>query len=232
MSEPTALEPRLESWRPRVGRRIGRVLFHSLYRIRTIGADLVPAEGPVVLVANHTGLLDGPFVFTVAPRPSHFLVKQQIFHGPLGWLFIRVGQIPVDRSIGDRRALLAARTVLERGGAVGVFPEGTRGRGDVAQVHQGATWLVLQSGARVVPVACLGTRATGAGRGSWPRLRSPLVAVFGEPFELTPDPALPGRERMRVATEQLRAGLAGHVTAAAEQLGMALPADTPEPGRG
>ncbi len=217
----------LDPWRPRLGQGIGRVLFHAAYRPVVIDADRVPRTGAVILVANHTGFLDGPYVFTVSPRPAHFLVKEEMFAGPLGALLGLVGQIPIDRTMGDRQALLAARQVLARGGAVGVFPEGTRGRGDVAQVHQGATWLGLASGARIVPVACLGVRETGASRGSWPRPWSRLVAVFGEPFELTPDPALPGRDRMRVATEQLRAGLAAHVVDACATTGMPLPQDIP-----
>ncbi|HEX2705976.1 MAG TPA: 1-acyl-sn-glycerol-3-phosphate acyltransferase, partial [Candidatus Lustribacter sp.] len=50
------------------------------------------------------------------------------------------------------RTLGTARSVLRAGGVAGVFPEGTRGRGDVAQVSQGATWLAPHSGAQIVPV--------------------------------------------------------------------------------
>ncbi len=187
-------------------------------------ADRVPA-GPVVLVANHSGFLDGPLVFSLAPRGVSFLVKQQMFSGPLGWVLRRVGQIPIDRSRGDRAALGVARAVLDRGGIVGVFPEGTRGRGDVAQVNQGAAWLALQAGALVVPVAVLGTRRAGASTGSLPRLRTRVVVEFGEPFDLAPDPGLPGRERLRAATDRLRDRLAAHVSAASTTYGVVLPDD-------
>lgn len=214
-------------WRAAVGRWIGLALFHTLYRTRVVGADRVPADGPVLLVANHLGLLDGPLVFSVAPRPASFLVKRELFTGWFGVLLRAIGQIPVDRTTGDRAALGTALAVLRGGGAVGMFPEGTRGRGDVAQVHQGAAWLALQSGAPVIPVACLGTRATGGARGSLPRLRSRLAVVFGEPFDLEPRRDVPGRERLRLATGQLREHLAGHVAQVSARVGIALPDDAP-----
>lgn len=218
-STPSAPAP----LRAAVGQAIGVVLFTLLYRREVHGRERVPRDGALVLVANHSGFLDGPLVFTVAPRPSNFLVKQQMFHGIFGVVLRAVGQIPIDRTRGDRAALDVARAVLARGGVVGVFPEGTRGRGDVQQVNQGAAWLALQSGARIVPVAVLGTRSPGRSAGSLPRLRSRLVVEFGDAFDLTPDSAMPGRQRLKAATEQLRHELATHVAAASDRLGIALP---------
>jgi 1-acyl-sn-glycerol-3-phosphate acyltransferase len=111
------------------------------------------------------------------------------------------------------------------GGAVGIFPEGTRGRGDVAAVQQGAAWLALQSGARVVPVAFLGTRATGASTGSLPRPRARVVMDFGDPVDLVVDPGASGRQRLVAATEQVRESLAAHVRESQERHQVFLPED-------
>ena len=162
-------------WRVRVNLVVGRVLFGALYRVSVVGAARVPREGPVVFVANHVGFIDGPMLPALAPRPTCVLVKRELFRGPLGWFLRFIGHIPVTRGAGDRGALMAAVAILHAGGAVGIFPEGTRGRGDVASVQQGAAWLAQQGHARIVPVAFLGTRATGASTGSLPRLRSPMV---------------------------------------------------------
>lgn len=207
MSSPAAPDPR----RARYGRHLGQAIFHSLYRARAEHAERVPTHSPVLFVANHAAFLDGPFVFSLAPRPVNLLVKKEAFRGVVGWVLSTVGQIPIDRSVGDREALTTALTVLERGGAVGVFPEGTRRDGDVEQVNQGAAWIALRSGALVVPVAVLGTRVAGASPDAWPRPRSVLTVDFGDPFPVAPDPTLPGRDRLRRASDLLRDALAAHV---------------------
>jgi 1-acyl-sn-glycerol-3-phosphate acyltransferase len=198
-------------WRARTGRPVGQAIFHTLYRGRALHGERVPGTGPVILVANHAAFLDGPLVFSLSPRPVNFLVKQEAFAGPFGLLIRAVGQIPIDRGIGDRAALGSAAAVLERGGAVGIFPEGNRRGGEVQQVNQGAAWVALRTGARIVPVAVLGTRVEGRSADVWPRPRSLLTVDFGEPFDLVADPSAPGRERLRLATEHLRETLAAHV---------------------
>ncbi|EWT01683.1 glycerol acyltransferase [Intrasporangium oryzae NRRL B-24470] len=207
MKAVVAPDPR----RARAGRRVGQAIFHTLYRGVHHHAERVPMDGPVILVANHAAFLDGPLVFSLAPRPVNFLVKQEAFHGPFGWVISQVGQIPIDRSVGDRTALATASAVLERGGAVGIFPEGTRNEGHVEEVNQGAAWIALRTRARIVPVAVLGTRVEGASPDAWPRPRATLVVDFGEPFALEADPSVPGRDRLRSASDQLRDALASHV---------------------
>lgn len=213
--------------RARLGHGIGRVLIVLLYRARAAGSGHVPRGGPVVLAANHTGYLDGALVLSMAPRPSHFLVLARTFEGFVGHLLRWSGQIPIDQGRGDRRALGQALEVLGRGGVVGIFPEGGRGRGDLATAGKGVAWLALQSGAPVVPTACLGTRRTGELAASWPRLRSRLVVDFGPPVVLDLPEGLPGRARLELATEQVRTALVGHVRAASERHGIPLPTDVP-----
>jgi 1-acyl-sn-glycerol-3-phosphate acyltransferase len=148
-----------------------------------------------------------------------------MFRGLLGRFLVFIGHIPVTRGSGDRSALTAAVAVLRAGGAVGIFPEGTRGRGDVAAVQQGAAWLALQADAVVVPVAFLGTRATGASTGSLPRPGSRMVVEFGEPVTLAADSGLKGRARLAAASTQLRDVLATHVSQSSARHQIDLPAD-------
>lgn len=213
--------------RARLGHRVGRFLFLVLYGARSVGRANVRREGAVIIAANHTGYLDGALVVSMAPRPSHFLVLAKTFDGVVGHLLRWSGQIPIDQGRGDRRALGQALAVLGRDGVVGIFPEGGRGRGDLAAAGKGVAWLALQSGAPVVPTACLGTRRTGDLAASWPRLRSRLVVDFGEPVVLDLPDGLPGRARLDLATEQVRAALVAHVHAAALRHGIPLPMDVP-----
>ena len=145
-----------------------------------------------------------------------------MFHGVTGWFLDRFGQIPVNRSGVDRAALHGALAVLQAGGAVGIFPEGSRGIGDVASVHEGITWLAMQSGAPVVPVACLGTRAHGDDVGRPPRPLRRVAVAFGDPVELQAPPGVPRRVASRQLTEHLRGRLATHVRDSSERLGIAL----------
>lgn len=217
------------TYRPRLvdaGRRFGRIAAPALYAVRALHAERMPTSGPVVVVSNHVGFLDGPMVFIFSPRPLRFLVKRAYFGSMWGVLLRAMGQIPIDQNSADRTALMTAREVLRSGGGVGIFPEGTRGAGTVQVAHQGAAWLAQQTGAQLVPIAVLGTQGTG-GSDSWPRLRSRLRLVVGEPFALATDAEGTARDRLRRATEELRERLAEHVAAAQAETGLRLarPAD-------
>jgi len=197
----------------------------GVWPARVHGADAVPGAGPVLFASNHLGLLDGPMVVGCAPRWTQCLVKEELFTTGLGPVLRATGQIPVRRDQGDRAALGRALDVLAGGGAVCVFPEGTRGRGDMGSVRLGLAWLALRSGAPVVPVACLGTRRTGRGTSSVPRPRVRPAVVFGEPFALRPEPGVPGRQALNLAGAALRGRLAAHVEAAVSRTGIPLPDD-------
>lgn len=211
------------------GRAIGNRLVKLGYRARSVHPERVPATGPVLIVSNHTGFLDGPVVFCLAPRTVHFLVKKSYFKSVWGKVLTGVGQIPIEQRTGDREALAAAKSLLGRGYAVGIFPEGTRGSGTVESAHQGAAWLALQTGATIVPAATLGTRGTGNGRESWPKPGARIRVVFGEPFDLPAYDGVPGRQKLALATEQIRTRLADQVRDAIAETGMELPTDAPPP---
>lgn len=198
-------------------RVVGRALCRLVFDLRVEGLQHVPATGPVLLAGNHSGFLDGPVVFFVAPRPSAMLTKSELFAGPLarplGWL----GQIPVHRGQADRTALHAGLAVLAGGGALGVFPEGSRGTGTLDEVQDGLAYLALRSGAVVVPIAVLGTAAALPKGRRVPRLRTPVRVVFGAPVTVvaTGDPR--SRRTVKEAAEQLRTALVAHLHSAVEQ---------------
>lgn len=189
----------------RIGRWIGATFVRVPFRVRIHHAERVPASGPVVLVANHSSYADGPLLFGMLPRYAVFLIKQEMFQGLLGWFLRLLGQLAVRRGEPDRTPLLAAVRVLRAGGLVGVFPEGTRGEGDVTSAQHGAAWLARSTGAKVLPVACRGThRPESRRRRLFPR----VDVLFGEPFEL---PAGKGRAALSEATERVRTELAALV---------------------
>lgn len=211
---------------PRWARWVGGVAARTLWRTEVRGAERVPRSGPVLLAANHTGLLDGPLVLGVAPRGVHFLVKESMFRWPIGPVLRAAGQIPVDRSSG-RTALSTALAVLRRGGVVGIFPEGNRGRGDAASARAGVAWLALAADAPVVPVAVLGTRRTGESVNRLPGPGRRLVVEFGEPLTVRRPDGASGRVALTHVTDRIRDALSDLVQVVSGRTGVPLPADAP-----
>lgn len=223
-------DPHVPSARGAVpGHWVARFLAHVVWDTHVSGADRVPTTGPVLLAANHVTLLDGPLLVGASPRPLHVLVKSELFHGPLGSFLRGVGQIPIDRSMG-RPALQSALGVLRRGGAVGIFPEGTRGRGTAEDLRAGVSWLAVQGQAPVVPVAILGARRTGESPHGLPGPRRDLFVEFGEPLDVT-GAGMPRREAIEKASVTLRDAMGALVASAQHRTGVSLPADEPGAAR-
>lgn len=203
-------------WLVAASRPFGVALFRGVFRLTVLGGEHVPRKGALLLAVNHTGFLDGPLVYALSPRSATFLTKAELFVGPLaralGWL----GQIPVHRGTPDRAALRAGLAVLQGGGALGVFPEGTRGAGTMEEVSDGLAYLALRSGAPVVPIAVLGTAQAMPKGSRLPRWRAPVTVVFGEPITLQVEGDPRARRTVRAAAEQLRLVLVAHLLAATE----------------
>ncbi len=195
-----------------VGRRIGVGLMHGLFRPRVLGAWKVPATGPVIFAVNHSHNIDGPMVMGVAPRPTHFLIKKEAFVGPLDPFLTGIGQLKVDRSSADRAAISQALGVLQAGGVLGIFPEGTRGEGDFASLRAGLAYFAVRSGAPIVPVAVLGS-AERSGRliKALPPLRSRIDVVFGDPFDAGDRSGRRTRAALDEATERIQKQLTSHL---------------------
>jgi 1-acyl-sn-glycerol-3-phosphate acyltransferase len=158
------------------------LLMRLLFRVEGRGTEHVPAQGPVLLVANHSSLLDPPLVGGVAPRQLSFMAKAELFRVPLfGALIRRLNARPVRREGADAGALRTALRVLQEGGVLLMFPEGTRGpEGALREPKPGAAMLAVMSGAPVVPVFI-----QGSGR-AWPRGRTlprpaKVRVTFGPP---------------------------------------------------
>ncbi|MFF7313584.1 1-acyl-sn-glycerol-3-phosphate acyltransferase [Streptomyces sp. NPDC008137] len=195
-----------------VGRRIGVGLMYGLWKPRVLGAWRVPVNGPVILAVNHSHNIDGPMVMGVAPRPTHFLIKKEAFVGPLDPFLLGIGQVKVDRDTTDRTAITQALGILQNGGVLGIFPEGTRGEGDFASLRAGLAYFAVRSGAPIVPVAVLGsTEKRGRLIKGLPPLRSRVDVVFGEPFDAGDGSGRRTRGALDEATGRIQKQLAAHL---------------------
>jgi 1-acyl-sn-glycerol-3-phosphate acyltransferase len=129
------------------------------FRLRVAGVEHVPARGAAILAPNHKSFFDAFFVGLSTRRHVRFMAKTELMKGPLGWLFMRLGAFPVHRGAADAEAIQTARSILEQGGLVVMFPEGTRVEDPHAlgAPHHGAGRLALETGAPIVPTAIAGT---------------------------------------------------------------------------
>lgn len=195
-----------------VGRRIGIGLMYGLWKPRVLGAWKVPATGPVILAVNHSHIIDGPMLMGTAPRPLHFLIKKEAYVGPLGPFLEGIGQVKVDRSGTDRTAVSRALGVLENGGALGIFPEGTRGEGDFASLRAGLAYFAVRAGAPIVPVAVFAsTERRSRVVKALPPLKSRVDIVFGDAFDAGDGSGRRTRTALDQATVRIQDRLTAHL---------------------
>jgi 1-acyl-sn-glycerol-3-phosphate acyltransferase len=208
-------------------RPVARFVVRRWIGVRVHGAEHVPATGPVIFAANHVGVMDGPLLAIFAPRPVHVLTKVEMFKGWLGRLLRGAGQIPLDRFRSDPAAVKTCLRVLRDGRAVGIFPEGRRGGGDLTRIHRGAAYLALVSGAPIVPVVFLGTRQPGGHNNSLPPRGKPVDVVFGAPHQLSAVPWPRTREQVEQSSVLIRDYLQAHLDRALTTTGRELPGPVP-----
>ncbi|WP_131746454.1 lysophospholipid acyltransferase family protein [Frankia sp. Cppng1_Ct_nod] len=196
--------------KPPVRLVLNRIVMHLTLE----GLEHVPPTGPLIFAGNHSSLLDGPLVVIESPRTVRCLVKSEMYDGILGRLLRITGQIPVDRGRPDRAALHTALDELSRGGTIGVFPEGTRGTGEVQTVQHGIAYLAVHGQCPVLPVACIDTGRALPKGARWPRRSVHARVVFGRPFEVQ-IPANPrSRRALAVVAEDIRVRIADHLAEA------------------
>ncbi|WGX94412.1 1-acyl-sn-glycerol-3-phosphate acyltransferase [Nocardioides sp. L-11A] len=191
-------------------------------------AERFPRTGPAVVAGNHIGFVDGPLMAIFAPRPVHALTKIEMFSGPLGVFLRASGQIPLDRDHTDPAAVRIALRVLREGYAVGVFPEGTRGPGDLERFHGGAAYLALVTGAPVVPLTFLGSRDPGGSSSSLPHRGARIDIVVGEPCAVDAVPWPRTRENVSSTSAALRDHMQQQLAGALDETGRSLPGPLPQ----
>ncbi len=161
-------------------------------RLEVEGLDALPESGPVLVVSNHDSHWD-PLMVGVAAikrRQIRALAKSALWDvRGLGPVLNGMGQIPIERGAGDKQALARAIEELRQGACIGVFPEGTRSRGQVLRARSGIGRLALEvPEAKLVLVASEGTTEfTGFPRR--PRVRVRFLEPAGGQVQPGEEPA-------------------------------------------
>lgn len=123
------------------------------------GRENFPHEGAVIVAANHVTNFDIFPMQISLPRPIFYMAKSQLFKNPIADIALRnVGAFPVKRGIKDAWALNHARKVLDHAQTLGMFPEGTRSRGEgLGLAKTGAARLAIEANVPIVPMAITGS---------------------------------------------------------------------------
>lgn len=187
-------------------------LLLGLFRPWVIGLENIPKQGGVVLASNHLSFIDSIFLPLVVSRRVVFLAKSEYFTGTglKGWatrqFFKATGQLPIDRSGGkaSEDSLNTGLAVLNGGGALGIYPEGTRSPD--ARMYRGRTGvarMVLEAGVPVIPVAMIDTEKAMPTGTRIPKVRR-IGIVIGAPLDFGRFQGLEGdRFVLRSVTDEL-----------------------------
>ena len=134
------------------------IIFRLWYRPKVYGKENIPKDGSILITAYHKHVYDQCAIIISTKRVIHYMAKKEYFDGKHAWFFKMSGCISVDRSIHDDNAKTQALEVLEDGGAIGLFPEGTRNKTDafLLPFKFGAVSMAKKTDSYLVPVGISG----------------------------------------------------------------------------
>ncbi|NLA11791.1 MAG: 1-acyl-sn-glycerol-3-phosphate acyltransferase [Firmicutes bacterium] len=161
------------------------IIFRLIYRQQIYGRELLPKQGPLIICSNHINWRDPISVGIAMPLryKIKFMAKKELFSNPALAFLLKRAAFPVDRDKADFGAIRQAFKVLEEGGVLGLFPEGTRSKtGRLQKLQEGTALIAGRSGAPVLPVLVVGPYRWG----------HPLRVIIGPVFHI---PAMDYKKR-------------------------------------
>lgn len=194
---------------PRFSGAVLRLAAACTARVKVEGLENIPESGPVLVICNHCSNADGmllmAFVVPAMGRPMGWLGKEEALHWPLlGWGMRQNGIFGVRRGAGDLEAFKLAKSVLDEGRVLAIFPEGTRSpTGALQDAKEGATVLAVRSGATILPIAVVGTHRYWPKGKLLPRTGRRMTVRVGETFTLSMSKGGDRHESLRLATAEL-----------------------------
>ncbi len=153
-------------------------IFMLWYNPKVINKEKIPKDGAIVIAGNHKHLFDQNLTVVAVKRGIHYMAKKEYYDNKLvRWFFKGVGCIFVDRSKKDPLPVSQAIDVLNDGGAIGIFPEGTRNKTKefLLPFKYGAVSLAQKTDAYIVPCGLTGDY----------KFRSNNLTIrYGKPFKV------------------------------------------------
>lgn len=178
-------------------RSIANWYFSTFYDYTQSGTGNIPRQGPVIFAANHVSFYDPPAIGASLNRQINYFARDTLFQGLFGKGLVQIGTIPVARENAEVKSLKAIFRALKAGGAVAIYPEGTRSPdGLLAQPKAGAGMIACKSRATIIPVRVFGTYEAYGRQRRLPKIGGHIHITYGRPTssdELDPGKAHPER---------------------------------------
>lgn len=161
-----------------------RLLYGTLFRWRTYHPEHVPAAGPAILASNHASFIDPPLICAGVRRVIYSLARESLFRNPVAGAILRSWNVvPVDRDGGGAKGLRVILDKLAAGGAILLFPEGTRTYdGRLQPAKAGVGLAIVKSDCPVVPVRLFGTFEAYGRHHRLPRPHR-IASTYGKPMD-------------------------------------------------
>nr|KGA07895.1 MAG: phospholipid/glycerol acyltransferase [actinobacterium acMicro-1] len=184
----------------------------AIFRPWSLGVANVPSSGPVIIASNHISFVDSVFIPLLMPRRMVFLAKSDYFRGRglkgllTRFFFVAIGMLPMDRSGGkaSEASLNTGLEVLNEGGVLGIYPEGTRSPdGNLYRGRTGVARMVLEAGVPVIPVAVVDTNKVMRVGSNRPHVHR-VGVIYGKPLDFSRYAGLEGdRFILRSVTDEI-----------------------------
>ncbi|WP_026895053.1 lysophospholipid acyltransferase family protein [Clostridiisalibacter paucivorans] len=137
-----------------LARFLAKVVLKILYKVEIHGLENIPNKGKIVICSNHSSLWDPVIVATSISRQVSFMAKKELFNNKiLKSIILKLGAFPVNRKGADLNAIKTSLRILKKGGALGIFPEGTRNiEGKRIDAKPGTAMIGIKSRTPIIPM--------------------------------------------------------------------------------
>ena len=154
------------------------ILLKIIFRPKVIGKENIPKDGPLIFAGNHKHAVDPTMVMMSTDRVVHYMAKEQLFKGLHGLLFRKIGLIKIHRGKSNPQAVIEAENILNAGGTIGIFPEGTRNKGqeELLKFRYGTVRIAQKTGSPILPFAI---------RNKYKIFKKSVVIEFGKPIDVS-----------------------------------------------
>jgi 1-acyl-sn-glycerol-3-phosphate acyltransferase len=205
-----------------------RLAARVLLRVQVSGLEHMPTSGPAILVVNHINFIEPLLLYVLLPRQVTALAKVEIWDNLITRLVAQSwGSIPIRRGEMDLNAIRRALQVIQRGGVLGLAPEGTRSHhGRLQRGRPGVVLLALRAAdTLILPVAVYGQEQFYH---NLRRLRRTAVqVVIGQGFYLNAGQARVSREMRQVISDEIMMRIASLLPAQYRGVYSDMPASAP-----